>query len=43
MNPIRIARSWLSYRRTLNELGGLSNQTLSDNVIFHFGGEELIF
>ncbi|MDH6199910.1 uncharacterized protein YjiS (DUF1127 family) [Rhizobium leguminosarum] len=30
MNPIRIARSWLSYRRTLNELGGLSNQTLSD-------------
>jgi uncharacterized protein YjiS (DUF1127 family) len=30
MNPIRIARSWLSYRRTLSELGGLSNQTLSD-------------
>ena len=29
MNPIRIAKSWLSYRRTLNELGGLSNQTLS--------------
>jgi uncharacterized protein YjiS (DUF1127 family) len=30
MNPIRIAKSWLSYRRTLSELGGLSNQTLSD-------------
>ncbi|AJD41062.1 hypothetical protein IE4872_CH01825 [Rhizobium gallicum] len=30
MNPIRIAKSWISYRRTLNELGNLSNQTLSD-------------
>ncbi len=30
MNPIRIAKSWLSYRRTLSELGGLSNQTLAD-------------
>lgn len=30
MNPIRIARSWLSYRRTLSELGSLSNQTLAD-------------
>ena len=30
MNPIRIAKSWLSYRRTLSELGSLSNQTLSD-------------
>ncbi|MFS8146834.1 DUF1127 domain-containing protein [Rhizobium sp. R635] len=30
MNPIRIAKSWLSYRRTLTELGSLSNQTLSD-------------
>jgi uncharacterized protein YjiS (DUF1127 family) len=30
MNPIRIAKSWISYRRTLNELGSLSNQTLSD-------------
>ncbi|MGO4436896.1 DUF1127 domain-containing protein [Rhizobium sp. RAF56] len=30
MNPLRIAKSWISYRRTLNELGGLSNQTLSD-------------
>lgn len=30
MNPIRIAKQWLSYRRTLNELGGLSNQALSD-------------
>ncbi|WP_320199903.1 DUF1127 domain-containing protein [Agrobacterium sp. rho-13.3] len=30
MNPIRIARNWISYRRTLNELGSLSSQTLSD-------------
>jgi uncharacterized protein YjiS (DUF1127 family) len=30
MNPIRIAKSWISYRRTLAELGNLSNQTLSD-------------
>jgi uncharacterized protein YjiS (DUF1127 family) len=30
MNPLRIAKSWISYRRTLNELGSLSNQTLSD-------------
>ncbi|MBD9386814.1 DUF1127 domain-containing protein [Rhizobium sp. CG4] len=30
MNPIRIAKNWISYRRTLNELGGLSNQALND-------------
>jgi uncharacterized protein YjiS (DUF1127 family) len=30
MNPIRIAKNWLSYRRTMNELGSLSNQALSD-------------
>jgi uncharacterized protein YjiS (DUF1127 family) len=30
MNPIRIAKNWISYRRTLAELGSLSNQTLSD-------------
>lgn len=30
MNPIRIAKNWISYRRTLNELDGLSNQALSD-------------
>ena len=30
MNPIRIAKNWISYRRTLNELGSLSNHTLSD-------------
>ena len=30
MNPIRIAKNWISYRRTLNELGNLSSQTLSD-------------
>ena len=30
MNPIRLAKNWLSYRRTLNELGNLSTHTLSD-------------
>jgi uncharacterized protein YjiS (DUF1127 family) len=30
MNPIRIAKNWISYRRTMNELGNLSNQALSD-------------
>lgn len=30
MNPIRIAKNWISYRRTINELGSLSNQALSD-------------
>jgi uncharacterized protein YjiS (DUF1127 family) len=30
MNPVRIAKNWISYRRTLNELSGLSNQALSD-------------
>ena len=30
MNPIRYAKNWMSYRRTINELGGLSNQALSD-------------
>ena len=30
MNPLRIAKNWISYRRTLNELGNLSSQTLSD-------------
>ena len=30
MNPIRIAKNWMSYRRTMNELGNLSNHTLSD-------------
>ena len=30
MNPIRIAKNWISYRRTMNELGSLSNQALSD-------------
>lgn len=30
MNPIRIARKWLAYRRTMNELGSLSNQALND-------------
>ncbi|MCO5730222.1 DUF1127 domain-containing protein [Rhizobium sp. SSA_523] len=30
MNPIRLAKSWISYRRTMNELSGLSNQALSD-------------
>jgi uncharacterized protein YjiS (DUF1127 family) len=30
MNPIRIAKNWISYRRTMSELGNLSNQALSD-------------
>jgi uncharacterized protein YjiS (DUF1127 family) len=30
MNPIRIAQNWISYRRTMNELGNLSNQALND-------------
>ncbi|MCX8997580.1 DUF1127 domain-containing protein [Rhizobiaceae bacterium BDR2-2] len=30
MNPIHIAKKWLAYRRTMNELGGLSNQALND-------------
>ena len=30
MNPIRIAKNWMSYRRTLSELGSLSNQALAD-------------
>jgi len=30
MNPIRIAKNWISYRRTMNELGNLSNQALTD-------------
>ena len=30
MNPIRIAKNWKSYRRTMAELGNLSSQTLND-------------
>ena len=30
MNPIRLAKSWLSYRRTLSELSNLPSHTLSD-------------
>lgn len=30
MNPLRFAQNWLSYRRTINELGNLSNQALND-------------
>ncbi|MGF9691624.1 MULTISPECIES: DUF1127 domain-containing protein [unclassified Rhizobium] len=30
MNPIRLAKSWISYRRTMNELGSLSSQALND-------------
>jgi len=30
MNPIRIAKNWMSYRRTMSELGNLSSQTLND-------------
>jgi uncharacterized protein YjiS (DUF1127 family) len=30
MNPIRIALNWVNYRRTMNELTSLSNDTLAD-------------
>lgn len=30
MNPIRIAKSWINYRRTVSELGSLSNHALND-------------
>jgi uncharacterized protein YjiS (DUF1127 family) len=30
MNPIRIAKSWINYRRTVAELGSLSNHALND-------------
>lgn len=30
MNFVNIAKNWISYRRTMNELGGLSNQALRD-------------
>ncbi|MGF0537938.1 DUF1127 domain-containing protein [Agrobacterium sp. ES01] len=30
MNPVRIAKHWLSYRRTMSELSNLSNHALSD-------------
>ncbi|HEX2146464.1 MAG TPA: DUF1127 domain-containing protein [Pseudorhizobium sp.] len=30
MNQLRLAKNWLSYRRTINELGSLSNQALND-------------
>ncbi|MCA1440186.1 DUF1127 domain-containing protein [Ensifer sp. IC4062] len=30
MNPIRIAKTWINYRRTVAELGSLSNHALSD-------------
>jgi len=30
MNPIRIAKNWLSYRRTMTELANLPNHTLND-------------
>ena len=30
MNPLRIALNWVNYRRTINELSNLSNDTLSD-------------
>jgi uncharacterized protein YjiS (DUF1127 family) len=30
MNPIRLAKNWLSYRRTLSELSNLPSHTLSD-------------
>jgi uncharacterized protein YjiS (DUF1127 family) len=36
MNPIRIAKNWISYRRTLSELGNLSNSALSDIGVTRF-------
>jgi uncharacterized protein YjiS (DUF1127 family) len=30
MNPIRLAKNWLSYRRTLSELSNLPSHTLND-------------
>ncbi|MCM2292774.1 DUF1127 domain-containing protein [Allorhizobium sp. BGMRC 0089] len=36
MNPIRIAKNWISYRRTMNELSSLSNQALSDIGVTRF-------
>jgi uncharacterized protein YjiS (DUF1127 family) len=36
MNPIRIAKSWINYRRTVAELGNLSNHALSDSGISRF-------
>jgi uncharacterized protein YjiS (DUF1127 family) len=36
MNPIRIARNWMNYRRTVAELGSLSNQALTDIGITRF-------
>lgn len=30
MNPIRIAKNWLSYRRTFAELSNLPTHTLAD-------------
>ncbi len=30
MNPIRLAKNWLSYRRTVSELSNLPSHTLSD-------------
>ena len=30
MNPIRIAKNWLSYRRTMQELANLPAHTLND-------------
>jgi uncharacterized protein YjiS (DUF1127 family) len=36
MNPIRIAKSWINYRRTVAELGSLSNHALSDIGITRF-------
>ena len=36
MNPIRIAKSWINYRRTVAELGNLSTHALTDIGITRF-------
>lgn len=36
MNPICMAKNWMNYRRTVAELGNLSNHALSDIGITRF-------
>ncbi len=36
MNPLRIAKSWLSYRRTMSELANLPSHTLDDIGLTRF-------
>lgn len=36
MNPIRVAKNWINYRRTVAELGNLSTHALTDIGITRF-------